>query len=92
MLLKKQTAPRVGDNDPRVGASSIQKFSGEDLEYMERQKMQKNQIKVWTDLNIIEKQMAAARLEQEKEYYLTVLLNIDNMTSFKRQLPKRWMH
>lgn len=38
---------RVGDDDPRNGPASVQKFSGEDLHAGERKKLQMAQQKAW---------------------------------------------
>ena len=38
---------RVGDDDPRCAASSLQKFEGEDLDASHRKKLQQEQMKKW---------------------------------------------
>lgn len=43
--LKKEFPARVGDNDPRCGPSSLQCFSGEDLNRATRLRMQKEQLR-----------------------------------------------
>ncbi|GCB62319.1 RIB43A-like with coiled-coils protein 2 [Scyliorhinus torazame] len=45
--LKKDTPARISDTDPRSTVSSIQKFSGEDLQCQERIKRQQEQIREW---------------------------------------------
>jgi len=45
--LKKELPARVGDNDPRLGPASLQIFSGEDLNKVERVKKQKAQMRSW---------------------------------------------
>lgn len=43
--LKKEFPARVGDYDPRCGPSSLQRFSGEDLNRATRLRMQKEQLR-----------------------------------------------
>ncbi|XP_069759669.1 RIB43A-like with coiled-coils protein 2 isoform X2 [Narcine bancroftii] len=52
--LKKDVPTRISDTDPRCTVSSIQKFTGEDLNQQERIKCQQEQIREWS-------------LEQQKE-------------------------
>ena len=51
---------RVGDNDPRCGASSIQRFDGEDLGIAGRVVGQNQQCKAWWEAEL-------ARKKAEKE-------------------------
>lgn len=44
-ILKKDKPARVSDDDPRLGISSLQKFSGEDLNSKERKKLQQEQVR-----------------------------------------------
>lgn len=44
-LLKNDKPARVSDDDPRLGISSLQKFSGEDLNGKERKKLQQEQVR-----------------------------------------------
>ncbi|NXY16949.1 RIBC2 protein, partial [Atrichornis clamosus] len=46
--LKKDRPARVSDTDPRCTISSMQKFMGEDLNYEQRMKFQKEQLRVWS--------------------------------------------
>ncbi|KFU93636.1 RIB43A-like with coiled-coils protein 2, partial [Chaetura pelagica] len=46
--LKKDRPARVSDNDPRCTVSGLQKFVGEDLNYNQRMKFQKEQFKEWS--------------------------------------------
>lgn len=56
---------RTGDDDPRCGPSSLQKFYGEDLTAGERKKMQMAQAKEWFDTQSSEKAaMKASEAEQ----------------------------
>lgn len=45
---KKDKPPRVSDDDPRCGISSLQKFDGEDLNSKARKKLQEEQIREWS--------------------------------------------
>lgn len=56
---------RINDSDPRCGASSLQKFSGEDLQREERLRDQKMQMKVWTAL--AKQDAINRRLQQQHE-------------------------
>ncbi|NXR56780.1 RIBC2 protein, partial [Hippolais icterina] len=46
--LKKDRPARVSDDDPRCTISGMQKFMGEDLNYDQRMKFQKEQIREWS--------------------------------------------
>ncbi|NWI72357.1 RIBC2 protein, partial [Dryoscopus gambensis] len=46
--LKKDRPARVSDNDPRCTISGMQKFMGEDLNYNQRMKFQKEQLREWS--------------------------------------------
>ncbi|XP_051482266.1 RIB43A-like with coiled-coils protein 2 [Apus apus] len=46
--LKKDRPARVSDNDPRCTVSGLQKFVGEDLNYDQRMKFQKEQFREWS--------------------------------------------
>ena len=45
--LRKEMPARVGDDDPRCGPASLQKFDGEDLQYADRVKLQQKQMAEW---------------------------------------------
>ncbi|XP_009988206.1 PREDICTED: RIB43A-like with coiled-coils protein 2, partial [Tauraco erythrolophus] len=45
--LKKDRPARLSDNDPRCTVSGMQKFMGEDLNYDQRVKFQKEQLREW---------------------------------------------
>ncbi|KAI8904398.1 RIB43A-domain-containing protein [Gorgonomyces haynaldii] len=69
LALKKDLPARIGDNDPRTGPSSLQKFNGEDLGEKQRLENQKEQRRVWTDLQMYEKEAQRQReLNEKKEY------------------------
>ncbi|XP_008488481.1 RIB43A-like with coiled-coils protein 2 [Calypte anna] len=46
--LKKDKPARVSDHDPRCTVSGLQKFMGEDLNYDQRTKLQKEQFREWS--------------------------------------------
>ncbi|XP_029896861.1 RIB43A-like with coiled-coils protein 2 isoform X1 [Aquila chrysaetos chrysaetos] len=46
--LKKDRPARLSDNDPRCTISGLQKFMGEDLNYHQRMKFQKEQLREWS--------------------------------------------
>lgn len=46
--LKKDRPARLSDNDPRCTVSGLQKFMGEDLNYAQRMKFQKEQLREWS--------------------------------------------
>ncbi|KAG8447816.1 hypothetical protein GDO86_015065 [Hymenochirus boettgeri] len=59
--LKKDQPARVGDEDPRCGPASLQKFAGEDLNEKEREKMQTQLTKRWLLDQAEEKQKTQAQ-------------------------------
>ena len=46
--LKKDKPARVNDEDPRCGPASLQKFEGEDLNSLARQRFQQEQLREWS--------------------------------------------
>lgn len=46
--LKKDRPARLSDSDPRCTVSGLQKFMGEDLNYDQRMKLQKEQLREWS--------------------------------------------
>ena len=77
--LKNEQPPRVGDFDPRCGPSSLQQFSGEDLNKGDRIKMQQMQLKDWTQQAIsvkVGKKRAEAELEQEYAAQIAAVVNL----------------
>jgi hypothetical protein len=64
--LRKDRPARVGDYDPMLGPSSIQKLAGEDLEYGNRMRKQQQQQAMWVVEQMAEKQ-DQIRNEQEME-------------------------
>ena len=77
--LKNEQPPRVGDYDPRCGPSSIQQFSGEDLNKGDRIKMQQMQLKDWTQQALsvkAEKKRAEAEAEQAYAAQIKAVVNL----------------
>ena len=77
--LKNEQPPRVGDFDPRCGPSSLQQFSGEDLNKGDRIKMQQMQLKDWTQQAIsvkVGKKRAEAELEQKYAAQIAAVVNL----------------
>ena len=67
--LKNEQPPRVGDFDPRCGPSSLQQFSGEDLNKGDRIKMQQMQLNDWTQQAVsVKAEKKRAEAEAEKAY------------------------
>jgi len=54
--IRKELPARVCDDDPRCGASSLQKFEGEDLDGKDRRIAQAQQQKAWAQQQLDEKQ------------------------------------
>jgi len=55
--LREDLPARIGDDDPRCGPSSMQKFYGEDLDARDRKKRQQELQKQWLDQQMEEKNM-----------------------------------
>lgn len=63
-FVRKGIPARVSDNDPRLTLSGMQKFTGEDLEYERRKKLQQKQLQDWTAEQSAEKE----QLNKEEAY------------------------
>ncbi|KPA76069.1 putative mitochondrial flagellar protofilament ribbon protein-like protein [Leptomonas pyrrhocoris] len=63
---RKDLPARVGDDDPRNGPSSLQKFEGEDLDYAARRAAQQRQQREWAQQQVNEK-LAKKWMEQERD-------------------------
>ena len=61
--LQKDLPARVHDEDPRCGVSSLQKFHGEDLLGMDRERLQKMQVRAWA----YEGRLAKERKRRDEE-------------------------
>mmetsp|Transcript_44139 Transcript_44139/g.88527 ORF Transcript_44139/g.88527 Transcript_44139/m.88527 type:complete len:388 (-) Transcript_44139:76-1239(-) len=62
--LRKEQPARVGDQDPLIGPSSLQKFSGEDLDYGNRVRKQQQQQATWVVDQMMERQ---SQIDNERE-------------------------
>lgn len=78
--LKNEKAPRVGDFDPRCGPSSLQQFSGEDLNKGDRIRMQQMQLVDWTNQAMSIKQQKKQAEAQEEMMYAAQIKAVVNMT------------
>lgn len=58
---KKDKPARVSDDDPRCGISSMQKFLGEDLNDVERKKLQQAQLRAWSEQQASERALESAK-------------------------------
>lgn len=67
--LKKEVPVRIGDNDPRCGVASIQKFEGEDLSSKERSKFQQEQSKSWLAAQMMERNQAKINQDKADQLY-----------------------
>lgn len=63
---RKELPARVGDEDPRNGPSSMQKFEGEDLDFAARRAAQQRQQREWAQQQTNEK-LAKKWMEQERD-------------------------
>ncbi|EKG08336.1 flagellar protofilament ribbon protein, putative [Trypanosoma cruzi] len=63
----KDLPARVGDDDPRNGVSSLQKFEGEDLDFKNRRREQQLQQRDWAQQQVEEK-LAKKWMEQEANH------------------------
>jgi len=75
-LIKSERPTRDGDNDPRLGASSIQQFEGEDFVAQQRKKEQVSTMREW-----LHYQMAQKKEYVEREGVQTRLYDEAMMTA-----------
>jgi len=64
LTLRKDKPARTSDDDPMIGPASLQKFSGEDLEYGNRVRKQQHQQAMWVVEQMAEKH---AQIDNERE-------------------------
>lgn len=64
LTLRKDKPARTSDDDAMIGPASLQKFSGEDLEYGNRVRKQQQQQAMWVVEQMAEKQ---AQIDNERE-------------------------
>ena len=75
----------MGDDDPRTGVSSLQKFEGEDLAAGARRKAQSAQAAAWYDAQAAEKASARRRAAEEDRAHGAL---IDAQTAYQRRLAE----
>eukprot|EP00736_Rhodelphis_marinus_P003170 Rmarinus@m.5964 len=90
--LAKTRPPRLADDDPNCGPSSVQKFEGEDVQCKRRQKAQQVQQANWIQHQLREK-TDRLRLEEEEnrcweEAWMGLSQHLDDMESLKRSAEK----
>jgi phytoene dehydrogenase-like protein len=64
--LRKDPPLRVNDEDPTLGVASLKRFEGEDLSQKERLKLQKEQMRLWVQEQMYEKEQLNRRIEEEQ--------------------------
>jgi len=65
---KNQTAKRATPIDPLAcGAAAVQSFGGEDLSVYDRDRLQKAQMKAWTQQQMAEKRAAGSETKAEAD-------------------------
>ncbi|XP_028400713.1 RIB43A-like with coiled-coils protein 2 [Dendronephthya gigantea] len=67
--LKNDKPARISDDDPRLGISSLQKFSGEDLNSKERKQLQQEQVREWCKQQMNERSQEEANNSQANRLY-----------------------
>jgi len=81
--LQREAPTRMGDDDPRLGLSSLQIFAGEDLKKAERVKAQQAQQRNWIEQQVYEK----AVIDQgERDYDNGFAQNVQAMTALRGSL------
>merc|ERR1712110_514723 len=68
---------RVGDDDPRLSVSGLQKFHGEDLSHAHRIKAQREEIRQWSDEMAAQKAAAKAQEKADEAAYAQSMMQID---------------
>eukprot|EP00842_Homolaphlyctis_polyrhiza_P004850 jgi/Hompol1/5366/HPOL_004368-RA len=76
--LLKDLPARTNDDDPRIGVSSLQRFEGEDLAQGDRIKLQKDQMRVWANEQVYEKERQMQEELDEKRKYEAFQKNIND--------------
>ncbi|KAJ3158421.1 Protein Tax-1 [Geranomyces michiganensis] len=75
--LKNDLPARVADDDSRIGISSCQRFEGEDLASQERKRLQKQQMKTWSQEGMWERRNKQFEQAEEKRLYERYQNDID---------------
>ncbi|WIA12984.1 hypothetical protein OEZ85_006596 [Tetradesmus obliquus] len=77
---KRQELPaRLGDDDPRCGPASLQKFAGEDLTVGERTAAQMEQCKAWWDEQTAAKKQQKQQEQEEKFELGATIRGLDSL-------------
>ncbi|XP_043488460.1 RIB43A-like with coiled-coils protein 2 [Polistes fuscatus] len=72
--LKTSLPCRVGDDDPRLGLASAQRFEGEDFNFREQDRMKKEEMRWWFEKQKKEREIAEKeRKDAEKAYQEAVV-------------------
>lgn len=71
--LKEDLPARVGDDDPRCGTSSLQRFAGEDLTAADRCRAQEGQCRTWWQQQQVEKGENMAQEQQIEEAWADLM-------------------
>jgi hypothetical protein len=79
--LRREQPARVSDDDERLGASSLQKFHGEDLTHSYRIKTQQDELREWCSEAIAEKERAKAQKAQEESEFAMSMMEMDMLKS-----------
>jgi hypothetical protein len=77
LALRKDFPARMSDQDPRIGVSTVQRFEGEDLAGVKRQALQKEQMRIWTEEQLYEKERMKQELQAEKDKYEKFQMSIN---------------
>ncbi|XP_043276619.1 RIB43A-like with coiled-coils protein 2 [Venturia canescens] len=75
--LKKSLPARTCDEDPRLGPASAQKFEGEDWNYAERMKIQREQMQAWLYQQMTERRIAEQERQQAERAYQDAVCSRD---------------
>lgn len=75
--LRREQPARISDDDERLGASSLQKFHGEDLTHSYRIKTQQDELREWCSEAIAEKERARAQKAQEESEFAMSMMEMD---------------
>ena len=74
--LRNDLPARTGDLDPRIGASSLQRFEGEDLAVSDRIALQKEQMRVWVNEQVHNLDQKLLDELNEKRYFIMTISDV----------------
>lgn len=83
---KKDVPARIGDDDPRCGPSSLQKFGGEDLMKRHREMVQQKAQASWVEQQIFEKTMAAQAQQEESDDFA---VQVSGITQLRTEIEQK---